>query len=234
MDPKICPYLGLVDDPNTSTSFPYEGNACYRAKKPTPVALSHQRGYCLSDEHTHCPGYINGWAGGFPKSLQARQPVLQKVFQSKLAWASLGVIILISLWFIFPQEISAVGNNLYTSVSGWFDRPAVTEAADTPTPTNTGTSLAALVDDTHTTTYTLTSTHTETVTPTNTVTSTPTETGTPTRTATPTRGITYVIPTNTKKPPPQPTQPPPPTATQPPPPTPVPPTDTPVPTPTRP
>ena len=97
MDPKICPYLGLVDDPNTSTSFPYEGNACYRAKKPTPVALSHQRGYCLSDEHTHCPGYINGWAGGFPESLQARQPVLQKVFRSKLAWASLGVIILISL-----------------------------------------------------------------------------------------------------------------------------------------
>ena len=238
MEPKICPYLGLIDDPNTSTSFPYEGNACYRAKKPTQIALAHQRGYCLSDEHIACPGYVNGWPNGFPKSLQAYQPVWQRALRSKWVWASLVVIILVSLGFVFPQEISAMGKSIYASVSGWFERPAVTEVVETPTgtPTSEGstrTLAAGETEDTHTPTFTLTITFTETVTPTNTQTLTPTETSTPTRTATPTQGITFVIPTDTEKPPPpeptntpvpQPTQPPPtqPPPTQPPPPTPTP------------
>jgi len=234
MEPKICPYLGLIDDPNTSTSFPYEGNACYRAKNPTPVALPHQRGYCLTDEHTACPGYINGWANGFPKSLQAYQPVWQRVLRSKWTYATLAVIVLVSLYFIFPQQISAMGKNLYTSVSGWFERPPAAVVTETATNTPTGeptTETEAAAADTATQTLTYTSTNTVTVTPTYTLTLTPTETGTPTSTATPTMGITYVIPpTSTKKPPPEPTNPPPqPTNTPVPP-----PTNTPVPTPTRP
>jgi hypothetical protein len=238
MDPKICPYLGLIDDPNTSTSFPYEGNACYRAKKPTQIALSHQRGYCLSDEHTHCPGYVNGWADGFPRSLQGQKSIIHTVLRSKWAWAALAVIVLVALYFIFPQEISAVGKNLYSSVSGWFDRPAVTEAAETPTPTSTRESAtrtsAAGIVDTPTPTNTNTVTNTVTFTPTSTVTLTPTETSTPTRTATATRRATIIVPTDTDEPPP----PPPPTntprptntpvPTQPPTNTPVPPTETPI------
>ena len=238
MDPKICPYLGLIDDPNTSTSFPYEGNACYRAKKPTQIALSHQRGYCLSDEHTHCPGYVNGWADGFPKSLQGRKPILRQVLQSKWAWVALVVIILLSLYFIFPQQISAVGKNLVTSVSGWFDRPAATEVTDTPTNTPTRkltTETEAAGIATSTWTFTPTITNTVTATTTYTLTLTPTETSTPTRTATRTRRVTYIPPTDTDEPPPPPTNTPvPPPTNTPVPPTPVPPTDTPVPTPTRP
>ena len=228
MDPKICPYLGLVEDPNTSTSFPYEGNACHRAKKPTPVALSHQRSYCLVDEHTNCPGYVNGWVDGFPKSLQLQQPVSRKILQNKWVWAALVLIMLAALGFIFPNEISSMGNNISRSVSGWigdvgklFERPTPT-ATLPPTSTSTRT-----ITPTRTNTATASSTPTSanSATPTNTATNTPTPTETETPTPTVTNTRIYIPPTNTPedKPKPQPTNTePPPRPTSPPPPTPVP------------
>lgn len=111
MDPKICPYLGLTDDPTSIKDFPYEGNACYRAKKPTAVASIHQRGYCLGDEHTQCPGYTNGWASGFPKSLRAYPPTYERILKSKLAWGIFGVILLVSAYLIFSQPINTMVNS---------------------------------------------------------------------------------------------------------------------------
>ena len=112
MDPKICPYLGLTDDPTSNKDFPYEGNTCYRAKRPTAVALTHQRSYCLCDEHTHCPGYTNGWTGGFPKSLRAYPPTYERVLKNKLAWGVFAVILLVSAYLVFSQQINAMVNNL--------------------------------------------------------------------------------------------------------------------------
>lgn len=112
MDPKICPYLGLTDDPTSNKDFPYEGNTCYRAKRPTAVALTHQRSYCLCDEHTHCPGYTNGWEGGFPKSLRAYPPTYERILKSKLAWGVFAVVLLVSAYLIFSQQINAMVNNL--------------------------------------------------------------------------------------------------------------------------
>ena len=175
MEPKICPYLGLIDDPNTNKDFPYEGNACHRGKKPTPVALPHQRGYCLSDEHTACPGYINGWVNGFPDSLKAFPPTYKRVLQNKRVWSTLAVVLLISVYLIFYQQINAMGNNLGRAVGSQFTEPTSTAAVlftSMPTstlvpptrtaslpPTAAGTSTSVVTD---TPTPTLTSTTTET------------------------------------------------------------------------
>ena len=136
--PKVCPYLGLIDDPKNHISYPYEGNACYRGKKPTQVALSHQRGYCLSDAHTACPGYINGWVDGFPDSLKAFPPTYKRVLKNKWVWAALGLVLLISVYFIFQQQINAMGANFGRAVSSRLTEPtstATVQATSMPTRT---------------------------------------------------------------------------------------------------
>lgn len=136
MDPKICPYLGLIDDPNNHKDFPYEGNLCYRAKKPTSVVLRYQRGYCLADEHTTCAGYINGWVNGFPDSLKTHPPVFKRFLLNKWVWAALAVALLASIYFIFPQQINAMGANFQRAVSNRFTRPT-TAVLFTNTPSKT-------------------------------------------------------------------------------------------------
>jgi len=67
---NICPYLGMIDDPKTSTLFPDSCNACFRAAPPQPVVIIHQRNYCLGELHSQCEGFVNGWQDGFPRSLR--------------------------------------------------------------------------------------------------------------------------------------------------------------------
>jgi len=248
MEPKICPYLGLIDDPNTSTAFPYEGNSCYRSKRPVPVSMEHQRTHCLADSHIDCPGYLNGWVNGFPKELRASQPTHMKILENKWLWIALVVLLLGTVGFVFSGQIANAGKSMFSAVGGWFERPTPT-ATLPPTSTSTRTALPATNTPTltATATYTPTSAFTETSTVTSTSTVTPTETATPTPTATATRYVPpYVPPTRTptdkpkpkpsNTPVPQPTSPPPaPTKTQAPAPTntkPPAPTNTPVPTPT--
>ncbi len=120
MEPKICPYLGLIDDPNTSTAFPYEGNSCYRSKRTVPVSLEHQRTHCLADAHIDCPGYLNGWVNGFPKELRASQPTHTKFLQNKWLWIALAVLLLGTVGFIFSGQIASAVKGLLNTVGARF------------------------------------------------------------------------------------------------------------------
>jgi len=127
MEPKICPYLGLNHDPNTNTDLPDKVNHCYRAKKPIPVALPHQHGYCLSDEHITCPGYVNGWVNGFPDTLRAYPPTYKRVLQNKWVWISLAAVLLISIYLVFSDQINVMGFTLGRTEVSQFSVPTSTE-----------------------------------------------------------------------------------------------------------
>jgi len=87
MEPRNCPYFGIIDDQTSHADFPYEGNACHRVKKPVKVALDYQESHCLSEKHVECPGYINGWEEGFPLNLRADyDPSKINIFQKILIW----------------------------------------------------------------------------------------------------------------------------------------------------
>jgi len=55
---KICPYLGMADDPATNTSFPSLWNYCHNSKPVEVVEFNHQHNYCLSEKHNKCPVYM--------------------------------------------------------------------------------------------------------------------------------------------------------------------------------
>jgi LysM repeat protein len=51
---KVCPFLGLEDDPDTHTTFPTARNRCYKTRKPSQIALPQQVNYCLSQNYETC------------------------------------------------------------------------------------------------------------------------------------------------------------------------------------
>jgi hypothetical protein len=81
----ICPFLGLFDDPKTSTIYPNNCNACYRADPAKLVAIHHQRDVCLTEKHNFCEGFTTGWQSGFPPSLRNNRYRRRLGFLSKLA-----------------------------------------------------------------------------------------------------------------------------------------------------
>jgi cytoskeletal protein RodZ len=229
MEPKdfICPHLGLINDQMSRANFPHEDNSCYASAKPEPIILSYQQEYCLHLYHTSCPGYIDGWKKGIPKSLRAERVRRPNIFQKKWVWAVLAGIIVIALGVIFSQQITGFAQGLLARGN---EPAAVVEPTATQTPTEEPTSTRTETPSptpslTHTNTPSSTPSPTATITETPAITETPTETATTTPTPTNTYVIiyTYVPPTATQKPP-NPTQAPQPTAT------PVTPTDPPEPT----
>ncbi|NCF67545.1 MAG: SH3 domain-containing protein [Chloroflexi bacterium] len=49
-----CPYLGTLEDSDTSLAYPAPANHCFRVKSPAAVDVSHQEEYCLTDRHPGC------------------------------------------------------------------------------------------------------------------------------------------------------------------------------------
>lgn len=147
MEP-MCPYVGMIDDPKTSTVFPDNCNACHRADPPRAVVLEHQRIYCLTDRHTECEGYINGWENGFPRSLRnkncrshkgtlRRKPALVWA----IALAVLGLLVLLGVFVVYPNldQIAIFSSQTETPVEVIQASATDQDIASTPTSTNTPT-----------------------------------------------------------------------------------------------
>jgi hypothetical protein len=56
-DDMACPFLGLVDDPDTHFMFATAGHRCRAERDPAGISMPHQGRYCLTDEHRACPIY---------------------------------------------------------------------------------------------------------------------------------------------------------------------------------
>lgn len=168
----ICPYLGLIDDPDTSTYFPNNCNACQRADPPKMVAIQHQREFCLEHKHTDCEGFTSGWQQGFPRKLQNKH--CQK--HTGLLRSAQGKPSLVKIIAIILLLIAVIAGVFFTLANLQPPPPQAEVALEDIAATETQLAAAAL--HTPTATPTMTVTHTPTLVPT----STPTPTLTPTHT----------------------------------------------------
>ena len=153
---EICPYLGMIDDPKTSTIFPDNCNACYRTDPPKPVVLTHQRSICLVSDHKMCEGFTESWRNGFPASLHNKNcrktGGLLRKWRGKLPpmWIIAGVILsfLVILGVFFavsnlgPAPVSTLEGGI--TFSGVFatETELVTAARQTQTATPTMTAAS--------------------------------------------------------------------------------------------
>ena len=58
--PKLrvgCPYIGMINDPQTHIGVPDARNCCHLVNPPSVVTLTHQQGFCLGTIFPECPVY---------------------------------------------------------------------------------------------------------------------------------------------------------------------------------
>ena len=58
MSASVCPYLGLLDDPDAHLSYPSFENRCYATIARESIPLSEQAVFCLGGQYKHCPRYM--------------------------------------------------------------------------------------------------------------------------------------------------------------------------------
>jgi LysM repeat protein len=149
----ICPYLGLIDDPKTSTVFADSCNACQRADPPKPIVLTHQRNFCLTDKHTECEGFVNGWKKGFPRSLhnkacRRRRGYFRSIYRKpSVVWSiAIGLLILLVIFGVYfaittlqPAQVATPTSDLANDLMAT-ETARAAGAMHTPTPALTITS----------------------------------------------------------------------------------------------
>jgi LysM repeat protein len=71
----VCPYLGLLHDPQTYSASPDIPNYCHKAHPPAQVALEYQRAACCTPRFKQCPVYIAEVQAELPHEARPQQPV---------------------------------------------------------------------------------------------------------------------------------------------------------------
>jgi hypothetical protein len=202
-----CPFLGLVDDVDTSLAFPSVWNNCHRSRPPTAPTLKHQTEFCLNDNYRSCPVFLIQHIGPLPKHLRAphNHANTKNSLGRNLALAliSLGIVALLTWGLLTEGSFAPLAFGTATPTASLMPFPTST---DTPLPTATASLIPSATytftasvtgtPPTPTSTWTPTSTSTPTPTPTFTATSTSTYTSTPspTLTWTPTWTPTPTVP----------------------------------------
>ena len=58
MSASVCPYLGLLDDPDAHLNYPSFENRCYATIARESIPLSEQSVFCLGGQYKSCPRYM--------------------------------------------------------------------------------------------------------------------------------------------------------------------------------
>ncbi len=73
MTHSVCPYLGLLDDPDAHLNYPSFENRCYATVAREAIPLSEQAVFCLGGQFKNCPRYmaLHGPPQPEPNTLEA-------------------------------------------------------------------------------------------------------------------------------------------------------------------
>jgi len=69
---RVCPYIGMKNDPKTSFAYPTSGNYCCHCQPFAIPLLEHQGTYCLGDKYKDCPVYEQAANRPLPPQLRMR------------------------------------------------------------------------------------------------------------------------------------------------------------------
>jgi LysM repeat protein len=96
---KVCPYLGLLQDSQTTLGYPSSSNVCYHAKPIASPNLDHQRSFCLRGrQHTICPVFTRRIDAPLPPDIRlpANNPLFGKPVEKRVILPILlGCVVLI-------------------------------------------------------------------------------------------------------------------------------------------
>ncbi len=64
-----CPFLGYVDDQGTAMAFPSNSNYCHNCNPKNTPTISHQREFCLVENHINCILYASNGSDTMPDEI---------------------------------------------------------------------------------------------------------------------------------------------------------------------
>ena len=110
---NACPYLGIVDDPESRFLFANNYHLCYRVDPAESINFFHQEETCLTSEHEQCPVFIKAWEGKLPGNIAGSNKRGIKTPSNFKKWIA-GIVILMIVGVIYffsniPTEIEADG-----------------------------------------------------------------------------------------------------------------------------
>jgi LysM repeat protein len=97
---KVCPYLGLLQDPQTTLAFPSASNLCHHAKPLASPSTEYQRFFCLNGrQHTQCPVFSRSELAPLPPEIsgsRTHKPLMGKPTEMRILLPVLiGCVVLI-------------------------------------------------------------------------------------------------------------------------------------------
>jgi len=96
---RICPFLGLIDDPETSLAYPAEMNYCHCALPPGVPRFDYQSERCLSASFAACSVYIARDKGPLPPEIRLYPGGKRIQIQTTWLLRVMGAILLAALIF---------------------------------------------------------------------------------------------------------------------------------------
>ena len=143
---KVCPFLGLQDDSQTSLYFPSGLNLCYHSRPLASPSLHHQQAFCLKGkQHTVCPVFTRTTLEPLPPEItlsSKKQPLLGGPIEKRvLVPVLVGLVVLIlvgiGIALIFANQggkVAAPAGNTASSVQLPPTAAATDTLADTDIP----------------------------------------------------------------------------------------------------
>ena len=137
----ICPFLGLIDDPDSLLAFPAERHNCYHSQPSVAIRLTHQGEFCLSEKHRDCSTFLNQQTASLQSPFHTPYRRRGNTFRKNLA-ITLGVLIIIFAlgWGIMRQGAPSLAIEKTTQTIPVSAEPTGT---NTPPPTMVLTSPTA-------------------------------------------------------------------------------------------
>ena len=103
-----CPYLGLLDDPDTSHGFPSNWNYCHHSCPTACPKLEYQTEYCLSKKHLQCLVLLNQQLVPLPNYLRTSRSYVtapKRCLSQVAVYIFVGIMVLVGLaWGFLVQD----------------------------------------------------------------------------------------------------------------------------------
>lgn len=144
---KVCPHLGLIQDPQTSLAYPSSWNVCFHARPVAPPNLEHQRLFCQSGQYRDCPVFVKSSVAPLPPDIRLleKKPIFRNRVIPPIFLGSIALIFVIigMIWVVQSGNLpggaghptrSLIKVPWETKISVYTDTP-VTLVTETETPT---------------------------------------------------------------------------------------------------
>lgn len=92
IEPRICPYLGVLGDPQSRFSYPSRAHLCH-AGKPARIDLAYQTQYCLGGRYESCARYQRAEGAGSG----SRSTGHHRAGRPVRLWAALGALLVVAV-----------------------------------------------------------------------------------------------------------------------------------------